>query len=148
MEAVLLIGIQGTGKSSFYRQRFFDTHVRLSLDMLRTRNRERILFEACLAARQPLVVDNTNVTAAERARYLGKARAAGFRVLGYYFESGLEDALRRNQQRQGKGRIPVAGVIATHRRLQPPALSEGFDELFLVTLDEAGEFRVEPFPGG
>jgi predicted kinase len=70
METVLLIGIQGAGKSTFYLQRFFHTHVRLSLDLLRTRHRERTLLEACLGAGQPLVVDNTNVTAAERARYI------------------------------------------------------------------------------
>src|SRR4051812_8782542 len=37
MEAVILIGIQGSGKSTFYRERFFDTHVRVSLDLLKTR---------------------------------------------------------------------------------------------------------------
>jgi predicted kinase len=36
MEAVLLVGIQGAGKSTFYQQRFFDTHVRINLDMLKT----------------------------------------------------------------------------------------------------------------
>ena len=53
MEAVLFCGIQGTGKSTFYVRRFFRTHVRVNLDMLRTRHRELILFNACLAAKQP-----------------------------------------------------------------------------------------------
>jgi hypothetical protein len=30
MEAVLFVGIQGAGKSTFYLQRFFDTHVRIT----------------------------------------------------------------------------------------------------------------------
>jgi predicted kinase len=30
MEAVILVGIQASGKSTFYAQRFFDTHVRIS----------------------------------------------------------------------------------------------------------------------
>jgi predicted kinase len=29
MEAVLFIGIQASGKTTFYRERFFDTHVRI-----------------------------------------------------------------------------------------------------------------------
>ena len=41
VEAVIFVGLQGSGKSTFYRERFFDTHVRLSLDMLKTRHRER-----------------------------------------------------------------------------------------------------------
>lgn len=30
MEAVLLIGVQATGKSSFYKERFFNTHIRIN----------------------------------------------------------------------------------------------------------------------
>src|SRR5215468_2175144 len=77
MEAVILIGIQGTGKSTFCRERFFSTHIRLNLDMLRTRHRENLLFKACLDAKQPVVIDNTNVGAVERAGYIADARAAG-----------------------------------------------------------------------
>ncbi len=55
--------------------------------MLRTRHREQFLVKACLGAKQSFVVDNTNVTRADRARYIPLARAAEFRVIGYYFES-------------------------------------------------------------
>ncbi len=91
MEAIIFTGIQGSGKSTFCRERFFHTHVRLSMDMLRTRHREAILLRACLDGKQPFVVDNTNPTAAERARYVTPARAAGFRVVGYYFASKVAD---------------------------------------------------------
>ena len=50
MEAVLLIGIQASGKTTFYLERFSRTHLRLNLDMLRTRRRERLLLAACLEA--------------------------------------------------------------------------------------------------
>jgi hypothetical protein len=70
MQAVIFCGIQGTGKSTFYLRRFFDTHVRINLDMLRTRHREWQLVRASVEAKQPFVVDNTNPTAAERARYI------------------------------------------------------------------------------
>ena len=42
VQLVVLCGAQGAGKTSFYRYRFFETHVRVNLDMLRTRARERI----------------------------------------------------------------------------------------------------------
>jgi predicted kinase len=57
MEAVIFIGIQGSGKSSFYRQHFFNTHIRINLDMLKTRHREKIFVRACLEAKQRFVVD-------------------------------------------------------------------------------------------
>ena len=55
------MGIQGAGKSTFFKERFFDTHVRINLDMLKTRHREAILLDACIRAKQRFVVDNTNV---------------------------------------------------------------------------------------
>lgn len=53
MEAILPIGIQGAGKSSFYRERFFSTHIRINRDMLKTRYREEVLLHACILAKQP-----------------------------------------------------------------------------------------------
>jgi predicted kinase len=143
MEAILLIGIQGAGKSTFYWQRFFHTHVRLSLDLLKTRHRERALLETCLGTRQPLVVDNTNVTVVERARYILPARAAGFCVTGYFFEPDPKGSLQRNNQRAGKRKVPPAGLFGTLKRLQRPGPGEGFDELYRVVLSETGEFRTE-----
>ncbi|HWS88118.1 MAG TPA: AAA family ATPase [Pyrinomonadaceae bacterium] len=147
MEAVILIGIQGAGKSTFYRERFFDTHVRVSLDLLKTRRRERTLLEACLATGQPLVIDNTNVTEAERARYIPLAKAAGFRVVGYFFAPDPQGSRERNDRREGMRRVPPAGLFGTLKRLEPPRAAEGFDELFAVSLSPAGEFAVKPWGG-
>ena len=142
MEAVIFVGIQGSGKSSFYRQQFFDTHVRISLDVLRTRHREQLLFAACLAAKQPFVVDNTNPLLRDRARYIEPARKAGFRVVAYFFETSLADAVRRNNQRGGKQKIPVPAIAGTLRKLQVPTLEEGYDEVHKVTLLPNGSFVV------
>lgn len=143
MEAVLFVGIQGAGKSTFFRERFFDTHVRINLDMLRTRNRERILMEACLRAQQPFVVDNTNVLAAERAVYIAPARASGFRVAGYFFAPDARGSIARNQAREANKAIPVAGVLGTLKRLEQPRFEEGFDSLYLVRAMPERRFDVE-----
>lgn len=140
MEAIIFIGIQGSGKSTFYRQQWADTHLRLNLDMLRTRHREAILLQACLVAKQSFVVDNTNPTRAERAKYINAARAAGFRIIGYYFSAKLKDALARNAQRIGKQCVPEKGVRATHQRLELPRYDEGFDALYYVRIDDDGGF--------
>ncbi len=142
MEAVIFIGVQATGKSTFYQERFSGTHVRINLDMLKTRRREELLLDACIRARQSFVVDNTNILASERAKYIGLAHPAGYTVTGYYFQSRLQDALRRNQQRTGKAVIPEKGVLAKYHHLQRPQYSEGFDRLFYVSIDTRGGFRV------
>ena len=143
MEAAIFVGIQASGKSSFYRKQFFDTHLRINLDMLKTRHRKRILLRACIEAKQPFVVDNTNPTIEERARYIEIARSGGFRVVGYYFRSPLKEALTRNARRTGKARIPDKGILGTHKRLRVPRLEEGFDELYCVRMDGTGCFLVK-----
>jgi predicted ABC-type ATPase len=142
MEAVIFCGIQGSGKTTFYREHFFDTHVRISMDVLRTRTRERILLAACIAAKQPFVVDNTNPTTAERARYIEPAAAAGFEVVCYFFESDPRAAYARNRKRAGRANIPPGGVFGTFKRLVAPTLAEGFTRIEHVVLVDAQGFAI------
>jgi predicted kinase len=142
MQAVIFTGVQGSGKTTFYVERFLHTHVRISLDVLKTRQRERALLETCLATGQPFVMDNTNPRADVRAPYIAAARQAGFRVAGYFFDTSLHDALLRNAQRTGRALVPVPGVIATYKKMEPPQPSEGYDEVFTVTHGDDGRFVV------
>jgi predicted kinase len=144
MEAIVLCGLQGAGKTTLYRDRWLETHVRISMDLLRTRPREAALLELCLSTRQPLAVDNTNPTPAERRRYVEPARAAGFRVVGYLVDADPDEALGRNVRREGRRRISERAVLGTARRLIRPVPEEGFDELWHATPAAAGGWRIEP----
>jgi predicted kinase len=142
MEAILFMGVQASGKSSFYRERFFRTHLRLNLDMLKNRNREWRLLEACLDSDTRFVLDNTNPTRAERQTLIEAAKARRFHVIGYYFQSQVEGCKLRNEQRPADERVPLAGLLATYARLELPSWDEGFDKLHYVQMAETG-FDVE-----
>ena len=143
MQLILLMGLQGSGKSTYCQRHFAETHLRLNLDMLKTRHRESLLFAACLEAKQPVVIDNTNPTAAERARYIIPAKAAVFEVVGYYFQSQVEDCKRRNGQRIEASIVPLAGLLGTYKRLVLPTFAEGFDRLHYVRIAEDNGFVTE-----
>ena len=143
MEMIIFIGIQAVGKSEFYKQQFYKTHIRLNLDMLKTRHRENLLIDACIAAKQPFVIDNTNPTAEERRKYLSKAKDANFKVTGYYFQSNINDAIACNKGR--KDAVPDVAIFATHKKLELPRLDEGFDLLYYVKKDGNGGFVVEEY---
>lgn len=143
MEIIIFIGLQGAGKSSFYRDYFLNTHIRINLDMLKTRNREKILIQACFDAKQRFVVDNTNPTLEDRARYIIQAKQHKFRIIGYYFQSKLEDCKQRNQQRHPQQIIPIMGLISTQKKLVIPSFSEGFDALYYVRIAPNNSFVVK-----
>ena len=144
MEAVILCGVQGAGKTTLYRDRFLETHVRVAMDLLRTRAREAAFVQFCLQERQRFVVDATNPTPADRRRYVEPARVAGFRVIGYLVDATDAEALARNAARADRRRVPDAVLRATSERLLRPTPDEGFDELWHATPAPAGGWRIQP----
>ena len=143
MIAIVFIGLQASGKSSFFQERFADTHVRVNLDMVRTRHRESRLIETCIEIGQPFVIDNTNVTRADRQRYLSRLKEAGVSVHGYYFQSSIEQCKARNEGRPAWARVPLMGILGTHAKLEVPEPSEGFDALYYVHIESGTGFIVE-----
>ena len=109
--------------------------MRISLDQLNTRNKELKFIDTCILTFHPFVIDNTNPSREDRAKYIAIAKASKFKVTGYYFQSKLDDALERNNQRSGKEKIPEIGIKGTFKRLIVPTIEEGFDELYYVTAD-------------
>ena len=103
------------------------------------------MIEACFEGKTSFVVENTNLTRAVRAQYLAPANSAGFRAIGYYFESPAIDAVNRNKLRPEHDRVPAVAIWAANKRLELPALEEGFDELFRVKMIEPTGFAVERF---
>lgn len=142
---LLFIGIPASGKSTFYHRVLEDRNpAYVSLDELRTRTREWTAFEAALAARRPVAVDNTNVTKAFRARYIAPARAAGYRIIGLFFQSVIADCVMRNEMREGSARIRRLAILGMSGQLELPSLDEGFDELFFVRI-AGNDFEIEPW---
>ena len=141
MEAVILCGLQASGKTTLYRDRFLETHARIAMDLLRTRAREAAFLRTCLDTRMPFVVDNTNPTVAERARYVAPAREAGFKVVGYLVDVPFAVAQARNAARDRV--VPMVGLGDVARRLVTPTPEEGFDEVWHATAAADG-WRIEP----
>lgn len=142
MESIIFIGIQATGKSTFYKNKFFNTHVRVNLDMLKTKNREKLLIQACIEGQQSYVVDKINHTAKSRRKYIEEAKANGFKVIGYYFQSKISDSIIRNNARNESEKVPEVAIKGTYNELELPKYSEGFDEIYYVVMKN-NNFEVE-----
>ena len=138
--AVIFIGVQASGKTTFYRK-YFQDYVHVNLDTLKRRSRENTLLAKCIENGESFVVDNTNPTREVRQKYFDVLKDTDYEIHGYYFESSIEDCLERNSKREGKARIPDVGVRATYKKLEFPSYEEGFDKLYYVAIDGDG-YRV------
>ena len=145
-ECILLVGLQGAGKTTLYRRHFADSHAHVSMDLFpNARNRSARLLRdlaQALDAGRSVVVDNTNPTAAVRAPIIQAARARGAEVIGYHVEATTREALARNRQREGRARVPDVGIFATAKRLEPPVRAEGFDRLYRARAQADGAFQI------
>ncbi len=137
-ELVIFVGLQASGKSAFFRERFAATHEHVSKDLFRNNKdpnrRQAQLIEAALKEGSPVVVDNTNPTVEDRRALIELGRRFGARIVGHYFDSTVRQCIERNRLRAGKARVPDVAIYATAKKLVPPSYSEGFDRLFRVRL--------------
>jgi predicted kinase len=147
-ELVVFAGLQASGKSAFFRERFAATHEHVSKDLFRNNKdpnrRQAQLIEAALRAGSSVVVDNTNPTVEDRRALIELGRRFGARIVGHYFDSTVRQCTERNRLRAGKARVPDVAIYATAKKLVPPSYSEGFDRLFRVRLiDSSFEVNAE-----
>jgi predicted kinase len=146
MELIILMGLQASGKSTFYRLHFATTHAHVSKDLFRNNKRpgkrQMYLIEEALKAGQSVVVDNTNPTPEVREPLIRLAHAYGAEVIGYYFESETRSSIERNQTRSGKARVPDVAIYVTSKKLVRPTYAEGFDKLYDVRIADKSGFEV------
>ena len=144
---VIFVGLQASGKSTFFRERFATTHELVSKDLFpnnKNRNRRQTqLIEAALGAGSSVVVDNTNPTVEDRRALIELGRELGAKIVGYYFDSTVRQCVGRNRRRAGKDQVPDVAIFATAKRLVLPSYSEGFDELFRVRVTDESTFEVQ-----
>ncbi len=129
---VIMMGLQGSGKSTFFMTYLSANFVRVNLDTLRTRHKEKLLIDDCIAKGKNYAIDNTNPTRLDRERYMLPAKEAGYHVIGYFMESKIKDCIQRNALREGTARVPEKAIAATSKKLDIPSYDEGFDELYFV----------------
>jgi len=75
------------------------------------------------------------LTKNKRNQYINEANNAGFEVIGYYFKSSINEAIERNEQREGKEKVPLIAIRGSHAKLELPSFAEGYDKLFYVYID-------------
>jgi predicted kinase len=149
VDLVVLCGLQGSGKSTFFGARFAATHAHVSQDRFRSAPdkpaRRRALVAAAAREGRSAVVDDTNLSRERRTELVALAREHGMRPVLYWIPPDVRASLARNAGRAGRARVPSVAIFAARKRLVPPDASEGFAAAFEVTPTE-GAFLIGPRP--
>jgi aryl-alcohol dehydrogenase-like predicted oxidoreductase len=150
-EVVLVMGLQGSGKSARVGPYLERGYLRLNRDELRCTLDEvtKRAAQALASGRTRLVLDNTSLTRAARAAIIDVASSAGVPVRGQWLEVPLHEAQVNVIWRMldahgrllgptelGKGddntRLPPVAQLRMLKTLEVPTLDEGFDALEVV----------------
>ncbi|WP_255708371.1 3-oxoacyl-ACP reductase FabG [Blastococcus sp. KM273128] len=135
-ELVVLVGLQGSGKSTWVAAHLAGTHAVVSKDhwpnARRREARQQRLVAELLGAGRSVVVDNTHPAPEDRAALVALGHAAGVPVRAVWLDTPPGVCLARNDARTGRARIPLVGIHATRARFVPPSAGEGFDRVDVV----------------
>ena len=133
---MVLVGLQGSGKSTWVREHLAATHTVVSKDhwpnARRREARQRRVVAELLAEGRSVVVDNTNPVPEDRAPLVAAARTAGVGVRAVWLDTPVEICVARNEGREGRARVPLAGLFGTAARFVPPTTGEGFHRVDVV----------------
>ena len=139
----MMVGIPGSGKSTWIRNNRKETWVVVSPDaILETQYNyqwtpERAAeawaksyqeFGRGLLAGQTMVWDATFTSSIMRSAILHTSKGAGFGVEAIFCDTPIEICIERNQNRKREP-VPDSTIQRMAENLQPPTTSEGFDRI-------------------
>lgn len=142
----LMVGIPGSGKSTFIKEHMNKNFVRVSRDEIRfsllsendnyfSKEFEvlKIFYKTInknLAEGKTVVVDQTSLNPEARRKLLNQIKENYNKLFAIYMDTPLETCIKRNNKREGRECVPVYAIKNMYKKLKPPSLNEGFYRIY------------------
>ena len=145
---ILMCGVPGGGKSTYIKNHKAETDVVVSRDeirfsMLKEEDdyfaNENKVFAAFidniafhLRHGQTVWADATHLTVKARFKVLNQIRGLADEIELIWIKVPIELAIGRNDQREGRARVPESAIENMYHTLQQPSYKEGFDKITVI----------------
>lgn len=136
-EMILMIGVQGAGKSTFCRNHLVPHgYEQVGNDKYKSFNNCRQIIEKVIAAGKSVVIDNTNPNQENRRPFIEIAKKYGLPVRCILLSTSFEHAQHNMKFRffndVNAPPVPELAVNLFKHRYKPPELSEGFESILKI----------------
>lgn len=146
MTVYVMVGIPGSGKSTYAKKLEANGAVWVSLDVIRdnqvaksgTRNEKKVFSEGLRQMKKALedgkdvICDSTNVYPEKREKYLKEAKKYNAKCVAFFINTDKKTCLERNSLREGNAKVPAIAIHSLAKKLVPPTIEEGFDEVVML----------------
>jgi predicted kinase len=146
MRIVLLVGLPGSGKSTWLkrndgggissdavRRLLADDETDQSIHVQVFQTVRYLLAQRLAIGRAVTYIDATNLTPEERRPYIEIARAHGCEIEAVWFDVPLAVCQERNLKRDRV--VPAEALVKMAAKLVPPTAAEGFTKVTVLSLN-------------
>ena len=144
MRIVVLVGLPGSGKSTYLAQLgvtglssdtirglLADDETDQSIHDRVFQTLRYLLRQRLAIGRSATYIDATNLTVEERRPYIGIGKSYGCDVEAVFFDVPMEVCRARNARRQRV--VPEEAIAKMAAKLAPPDIQEGFSRVTAIT---------------
>ena len=149
---IMMVGVPGSGKSTWIKNNKAETNIVISRDAIRFAKlkddedyfaHESEVFNEFvwqiangLAGDKTVIADATHLNKKSRALVLGKVAKLADEIEAVMIDVHLETAIKRNDQREGRAKVPRGVIRRMYFQMEPPTKEEGFDKITFIREDE------------
>lgn len=149
---IMMVGVPGSGKSTWIQNNKEDTDVVISRDAIRFSilkdgeeyfSHEGDVFTefvwqiaTALAGEHTVIADATHLNKGSRAKVLNKVRKLADEIEAVVIDVDLITALERNDKREGRALVPRGVIRRMYAQMEAPEESEGFNKITFIREDE------------
>lgn len=127
-ELVVFVGMPGSGKTLYYEEFLSSTHILISRDILKTKQRVLKELEKELTKGRSIAIDNTSPSQEDREVFYKLAQTYGYKIKVLYM---LHNGTGYNELR-GEDRVPTIAYHIYFKNMVPPTEQNTPGELYKI----------------